>query len=143
VQGTPGHTEPGGTGPSHQEPNKHDVTVSAPNPFTSERTAWGWDTTVGVSGLAGATGKVAGYGGAGISYSFPIGKTHVAHETMEAIRINFGITKIMLDIMSLSPLGLLRDAIALFRVHAAPDAQTHMTHAATDWSLPTPPGVGV
>ena len=143
VPGTPGHTEPGGTGPSHQEPNKHDVTVSAPNPFTSQRTAWGWDTTVGVSGLAGAKEEVAGYVGAGISYSFPIGKTHLAHDTMEAIRINFGIAKIMMDIMSLSPLGLLRDAVALFRVQAAPDAQTQMTHAATDWSLPAPPGVGV
>ena len=106
--------------PSHQEPNKHDVTVSAANPFTSQRTAWGWDTTVGASGLVGAKEEVAGYAGAGISYSFPIGKTHVAHDTMEAIRINFGIQKIMMDIMSISPLGLLRDAIALFRVHARP-----------------------
>ncbi len=141
--GTPGHTEPGGHAPDTQEPNKHDVTVSLPNPFTTKRTAWGWDTTLGVYGLGGGGAKAGVYGGAGVSYSYPIGKTHLSSDTMNAIRINAGIVKILLDIMTMSPLGLLRDAVGLFGSHVAPDAQTQMTNAATSWALPAPPGAGV
>jgi hypothetical protein len=143
MPGTPGHTEPGGHAPDRQEANKHDVNVSLPNPFTTKRTAWGWDTTAGLYGLGGGGAKAGLYGGAGISYSYPIGKTHLSSETMNAIRINAGIVKILLDIMSLSPLGLIRDAVGLFGSHVAPDAQGQMSQAATSWAMPAPPGTGV
>jgi hypothetical protein len=130
---------PGEKAPDRQEKDKMDVKIGVPNPFTTERTAWGWDTTAGVAGLAGAGVKAGGYLGAGVSYSFPIGKSHFQHDTMEKIRVAAGVVKILADIISLSPLGLLRDIIALSRGGAAPDAQTTMTSAVTSWSLPAPP----
>jgi hypothetical protein len=135
--GTPDKVTPG-TQPT--APNQHDVKVSYANPFSTERQAWGWDTTFGVSGLEGAGLKAQGYLGAGVSYSFPIGKTHWDAETMEKIRISAGVVKILSDIQSFSPLGLLRDIIALARGHVATDVQPPMTQAVTSWSLPTVPG---
>jgi hypothetical protein len=140
---TPDQVVPGGHDPDHEERNKMDVKLGLPNPFTSQRTAWGWDTTVGVSRLVGAAGKAGVYGGVGVSYSFPIGKAHFTATTMEKIRIAAGSVKILADILSLSPLGLLRDIIALARGSVGPDAQATMTNAVTSWSLPAPPGVPV
>jgi hypothetical protein len=135
--GTPDQVVPGGRGPDREVPNL------LPNPFTSERVAWGWDTTVGVTGRAGEGFEAGVFGGAGISYSFPLGMTHFNHDTMEKIRISLGIVKILGDAISLSPLGLLRDAIALANVEAAPDAKPTITHAVTKWTVPMPAGVAV
>ena len=137
VPGTPDKVTPG-TQPT--APNQHDVKVGYANPFSTERQAWGWDSTVAASGLAGAGAKAQIYGGLGVSYSFPIGKTHFDAATMEKIRIAAGVVKIFSDIISLSPLGLLRDIIALAGGHVAADAQPQMSQAVTNWALPTVPG---
>ena len=61
---------------------------------------------------------------------------------MESIRQAVGMVKIWADIMSLSPLGLLRDIIALRGGHVAADAHPKMSQAVTSWALPVPPGMG-
>jgi hypothetical protein len=136
VGGTPGT-------PDRQEPNRMEIGVSVPNPFTTARTAWGWDTTVGVTGLAGGAAVAGVYGGAGVSYSFPLGKAHFSAATMNEIRWAVGINKILLDFMSLSPLALIRDIVALARGGVAADTEPAMTRGVTDWAIPLPPGVAV
>jgi hypothetical protein len=138
--GKPDSVGPDTKDPDKQEKDKFDVKAGLPNPFTSSRTAFGWDTTVGISGQAGAGGELAGYVGAGLSYSFPIGKTHMSAKTMDAIRQAFGVVKILLDLISLSPLGLIRDIIALARVNVASDAQAELTNGVTQHVVKLPPG---
>ncbi|TMB61445.1 MAG: hypothetical protein E6J51_12160, partial [Chloroflexi bacterium] len=76
IGATQDQTIPGGNEPDHEERNKMDVKLGVPNPFTSKRTAWGWDTSLGVTGMGGAGAYAGLFGGLGISYSFPIGKAH-------------------------------------------------------------------
>ncbi len=141
-RGTPGSTTPGT--PPTTAPNQHTVEAfSLPNPF-QRRQAWGWDTTVGVAGYAGAEAKAGVYGGIGVSYSFPIGKTHLDADTMRAIRITVGILKLAADAMTLSPLGFIRDALGLAAMAGEHDSVAQeMTNAVTDWAIPMPPGVAV
>jgi hypothetical protein len=138
--GTPDQVIPGGRGPDQQVPN---LGIGVPNPFTSQHVAWGWDTTLSVAGLIGEEGQLGVFGGAGISYSIPIGKKNFSHDTMEKIRIAFAIVKILADVISISPLAVLRDIVALNTVEAAPDANAVITNAVTKWTVPMPPGVAV
>jgi hypothetical protein len=117
-----------------------DVKLGLPNPFTSKRTAWGWDTTLGAAGLVGGEAKASLYGGAGASYSFPIGKTHVTAKTMSAIRHAFATVKILADLISLSPLGLLRDIVAAFTGDVASDAEAALAGAVTTHVVKPPAG---
>ena len=122
--GTPGGTGPG-TGPT------------GPAPPTTSRAAWGWDTTVSASALGGEGGALGVYGGVGISYSVPLGKVHMQAETMQRIRTAVGYFKLVADVLSLSPLGFIRDLMGL-DVPVAPDATAAIGGAATSWSLPRP-----
>ena len=144
VRGTPGTTTPSTTTPGTpptMAPDQHTVSAfSLPNPFQARQTT-GWDTTVSVSGVAGAEGKLGVYGGAGVSYSFPLGKTHLDADTMRAIRITVGFLKLTADVASISPLGFIRDALSLAAINneRAGVAQ-EMTSSITNWTIPLPPG---
>jgi hypothetical protein len=131
-------TTTGGTEPS-EENNDFTVkpSVPFPAPFNSERTAWGWDTTASGSALAGAEGAAGVYGGVGVSYSFPIGKTHLQPDTMQAIRSAVGVWKMLGDLITVSPLGFIRDAMG-FYTPVAQTAQGEIGSAATSFSMPTP-----
>jgi hypothetical protein len=135
--GTPDQVVPGERGPDRE------VLDPLPNPFTSERVAWGWDTTLGVTGRVGEEAEAGVFAGAGVSYSIPLGMTSFTHDTMEKIRISLAVVKILGDTISLSPLGLIRDIVALVNVEAAPDAKPVITNAVTKWTVPMPPGVAV
>jgi hypothetical protein len=137
--GTPGTTTttPGTPGtPDHQEPNQVHL-GSLPNPFTSKRTAWGWDTTVSGSIIGGEAGAAGVYLGAGISYSIPLGKTHLSAETMRTIRTAVGFFKLIGDFMTISPLGFIRDLYGMGQPVAA-DAAPAIGGAATSFSMPAP-----
>jgi outer membrane protein OmpA-like peptidoglycan-associated protein len=134
---TPDTTSTTGGTPPGEEPNTFTVHPSIPNPFTSQRTAWGWDTTVGGGALGGAEGAAGLYGGVGVSYSFPVGKTHVEEETMKAIRIAVGEFKMIADVMSISPLGFFRDLMGVM-TPVAHEAAPAIGGAATSFSMPTP-----
>ncbi|HET8951191.1 MAG TPA: hypothetical protein VFN44_11795, partial [Solirubrobacteraceae bacterium] len=131
-------TTTGGTPPT-EENNDFTIKPSVPLPgaITGERTAWGWDTTVSGSGLAGAEGAAGVYGGFGISYSIPIGKTHVQPDTMQAIRSAVGVFKMIADVITISPLGFIRDAFGYF-TPVADTAAGEVGGAATNFSMPTP-----
>ncbi len=141
-QGTPGTSTPGI--PPTQAPNQHTFsTLQLPNPFQAKQ-AWGWDTTVGVTGYAGAGAKAGVYGGAGISYSIPLGKTHFDADTMRAIRLNVGFLKLVADIASMSPLGFIRDALGLAAMSSeARSVETEIINAITSWAIDLPPGAAV
>lgn len=111
-----------------------------PYPF-SGRTAWGWDTTASVAGHGGAKAGAGVYGGAGVSYSIPLGKTHFSADTMNMIRIQVGINKILADMITASPLSLIRDVWALWHGKVAPDTKPAMTNAVNKWTVPMPTGV--
>jgi uncharacterized protein YbjQ (UPF0145 family) len=117
--------------------------VSLPNPFQAKQ-AWGWDTTVGVTGYAGAEAKAGVYGGVGVSYSIPLGKTHFDAETMRAIRLNVGFLKLVADIASLSPLGFIRDALGLAAMSSqARSVESEIINTVTSWVIQLPPGAAV
>jgi hypothetical protein len=111
--------------------------VPLPGAISGERTAWGWDTTASGTALAGAEGAAGVYGGLGVSYSFPIGKTHLQPDTMQAIRTAVGAWKMLADLVTVSPLGLIRDAMGFF-TPVAQTAQGEVGGAATSFSMPTP-----
>ncbi len=140
--GTPGTTTPGT--PPREEQDRHTVSLPAlANPF-GQRAAWGWDTTLGVAGYGGAKVQAGVYAGAGVSYSFPIGKVHMDPQTMAAIRATVGFLKLTMDVVSISPLGFIRDVlglVALVSEHAS--VVNEMTSAVTDWAIPLPPGAVV
>jgi outer membrane protein OmpA-like peptidoglycan-associated protein len=131
---TPGTTTTTPGTPAQQVPNG--VAIPLPNPFQAKQ-AWGWDTTVSAAGLAGAAGAAGVYGGAGLSYSIPLGKTHLSHDTMQQIRAAVGFFKLLGDIMSVSPLGFIRDLFGVAQPVAA-DGATAIGGAATSWSMPAP-----
>jgi hypothetical protein len=141
-RGAPGTTTPGT--PPTQAPNQHTISgLSLPNPFQAKQ-AWGWDTTVGATGYGGVGAKAGVYGGAGISYSLPLGKTNFDADTMRAIRLNVGFLKLVADIASLSPLGFIRDALGLAAMSSeARSVETEIINAVTSWVIQLPPGAAV
>jgi len=137
-RGTPETTTPGT--PPQQAPNQHDVNLALPNPFQA-RQAWGWDTNLGVTGYAGAEAKLGAYGGLGVSYSFPLGKTHLSADTMQAIRISVGFLKLTADAMTISPLGFIRDVLGLIAMSSeARGVESELANAVTSWAIETPAG---
>jgi hypothetical protein len=130
--------------PPDQAPNQHTISAfQLPNPFQAKQ-AWGWDTTVGLTGYAGAEAKAGLYAGAGISYSLPLGKTHLEPETMRAIRLNVGFLKLAADVASLSPLGFIRDALGLAAMSSeARSVETEIIGAINSWVVQLPPGAAV
>jgi hypothetical protein len=141
-QGTPATSTPGT--PPTTAPNQHTISaLSLPNPFQAKQ-AWGWDTTFGVTGYGGAEAKAGVYGGAGVSYSLPLGKTHMDAETMQAIRLNVGFLKLVADIASMSPLGFVRDALGLAAMSSQARAvESEIINAVTSWVIQLPPGAAV
>jgi len=141
-QGTAPTSTPGT--PPTQAPNQHTFSaLQLPNPFQAKQ-AWGWDTTVGVTGYAGAGAKAGVYGGAGVSYSIPLGKTHFDADTMRAIRLNVGFLKLVADIASMSPLGFIRDALGLAAMSSQARAvETEIINAIGRWVIELPPGAAV
>lgn len=140
--GAPDRREPDRQGPPTTQGEPFDVKLGVPNPFAAGRSAWGWDTTVGASGLVGAAGRAGVYGGVGISYSFPVGKAHFSGTTMAIIRTVFGLVKVIGDIYTLSILGAIRDLIGMgWGVEAL--VTSTFSQAIGDWTIPLPPGVAV
>lgn len=141
--------EPGGPGPDIPGPERRvrdtfHVSQGIPTGFLDfrQRQAWGWDTTLSVAALEGAQARGGVYGGAGVSYSLPLGKTSFSPHTMTLIRAAFGLAKIVGDVMTLSPLGLARDLLGV-----APAVESiyheHFGQAVGDWTIPLPSGVAV
>ena len=113
---------------------------SLPDPLKARQTT-GWDTTASVSGVVGAEAQAGLYGGLGLSYSIPLGKTHLDPATMHTIRILTGFMKLLGDVETLSPLGFIRDALGLSAAFPERDAVIErMTSVVTDWTIPLPPG---
>ena len=140
--GTSDHRDPDTVGPTTTGPQPFDVNLGVPNPFAAGRSAWGWDTTLGASGLVGGGGKAGVYGGLGVSYSFPVGKAHFSPTTMAIVRTVFGLQKVIGDVMTLSVLGAIRDAIGMgWGVEAL--VTSVFSDAIGDWTIPMPPGVAV
>jgi hypothetical protein len=141
-QGTPATSTPGT--PPTTAPNQHTISaLSLPNPFQAKQ-ASGWDTTFGVTGYGGAEAKAGVYGGAGVSYSLPLGKTHMDAETMQAIRLNVGFLKLVADVASMSPLGFVRDALGLAAMNSQARAvESEIINAITSWVIQLPPGAAV
>jgi len=133
--GTPGSTVTTPGTPDREVDDPVTIGPSLPMPF--QRAAWGWDTTVGAGGLAGAEGAAGVYAGIGLSYSIPLGKVHMQADTMQKIRSAVGYFKLAGDVLTLSPLGFIRDLIGL-NVPVAPDATAAIGGAATSWTLPRP-----
>ena len=145
VRGTPGTTTPSTTTPGTpptMAPDQHTVSAfSLPNPFQARQTT-GWDTTVSAVGRRRAPRASSACTAAlGVSYSFPLGKTHLDADTMRAIRITVGFLKLTADVASISPLGFIRDALSLAAINneRAGVAQ-EMTSSITNWTIPLPPG---
>lgn len=142
--GDAGGFGPDQVGPDRQVPDTFTMRPGLPTGFVdfSQRQAWGWDTTLSVAALEGAQAQGGVYGGLGISYSVPLGKSHFTPQTMTLIRVAFGLAKIVGDVMTLSPLGLARDILGV-----APGVETlvheHFGQAIGDWTIPMPPGVAV
>ena len=142
--GDAGGFGPDQVGPDRQAPDTFTMRPGLPTGFTdfSQRQAWGWDTTLSVAALEGAQAEGGVYGGLGISYSVPLGKSHFTPQTMTLIRVAFGLAKIVGDVMTLSPLGLARDILGV-----APGVETlvheHFGQAIGDWTIPMPSGVAV
>jgi len=140
--GTP--DQPGQTTqqPGQLQGDPFQVNAGVPNPLAAGRSAWGWDTSVGVAGLVGEGGKAGVYGGLGASYSFPIGKTHFDATTMAMTRIIFGLIKMLGDVETGSPLGLIRDAIGMgWGVEEL--VTSSFGQAVGDWTIPMPTGIAV
>jgi len=128
--------------PGHTEGEPFQINAGVPNPFAAGRSAWGWDTAVTATGLLGAAGKAGVYGGLGVSYSIPIGKTHFDGSTMAIIRIVFGLMKMLGDVTTGSPLGFIRDAIGMgWGVEEL--ITSSLGQAIGDWTIPMPTGIAV
>ncbi len=137
--GTPGTTTPGT--PPTMAPDQFTVRYGAiPFPLQSKQ-AWGWDTTVGLAGYGGEGAKAGFYGGMGVSYSLPIGKARLTPDTMKAIRITLGFMKLAGDVMTISPLGFIRDALGLAAMSSeARSVEDEVIRAIESWVLELPPG---
>ena len=138
LPGTPGTTTGGGTTPPQEVPNSFQVDPSIPNPFTSEKAAWGWDTTIGVGGGGGANAQAGVYGGITTGFAFPIGKASFDPFTMKLIRIAVGLYKLFNDVITGSPLGFIRDAVALGVWGIEELVGESIATAVLDWVIPLP-----
>ena len=142
ISGTPAQTTPPTTGPGTQITPAVTVPGSAPNPLASGRQAWGWDTSASVAGGGGAEASAAGYGGLTAGYAVPIGKTAVSPLAMGAIRVVVGLAKVFGDLVTGSPLALIRDGVALGVYGIEEVAGVSITKPILDWAIPMPAGAG-
>ncbi|HUG48088.1 MAG TPA: hypothetical protein VMP67_06710 [Candidatus Limnocylindria bacterium] len=140
IPATPDTTRPGGVGPPQEVPNQFTIEPSLPNPFTSQRTAWGWDTNVGIAGKGGAQVQAGVYGGITAGYAIPLGKAAFSPFTMSLIRIVVGLYKLINDVLTGSPLAFIRDAVALGVWGVEQVVGESITNAVLDWAVPMPAG---
>jgi hypothetical protein len=137
--GTPGGG--GGVGPPTQITPPVTISGSVPNPLAAGRQAWGWDTNVGVSVGLGEEASAAVYGGITTGYAFPLGDPiSMGAFTMKLIRIGVGLYKLVNDVLTGSPMGFIRDAVALGVFGIEEVVGTSVTTAIIDWAVPLPAG---